>query len=174
MKGEEVLFLDYIDVEIQKPNESQTYRFPCNGWVRGARQDKKTEEVKERFGKKNSLVLFANEKPKFEYTIIVSPRLFRNTEYTIELLHFDVRDMNEQPMYEIEFGSGTQLPPSGAGRLAVNLFGGGGKKKKSASGNAVFLFDQSTKSVDAESPLVFSMANKELEKVDKLITISCI
>ena len=65
MKGEEVIMIDYIDVVIQKADESQSYRFPCNGWVRGARQDKKSEEIKERFGKKNSLVLYANERPKF-------------------------------------------------------------------------------------------------------------
>lgn len=152
--------MDYIDVVIQKPNESQSYRFPCNGWVRGARQDKKSEEIKERFGKKNSLVLCANEQPKFDYMIIVAPRLFRDTEYTIELVNFDVCDAREQSNYEIEFGPKTELPKTG--RLVVSLFQG---RSKSADGPVVFYFDHQTPSVDAESPFVFSMPNRELEKV---------
>ena len=167
VKGEEVLFIDYIDVVIQKANESQSYRFPCNGWVRGARQDKKSEEIKERFGKKNSLVLLANERPKFDYSVIVAPRLFRDTEYTIELVNFDVRDAKEQSNYEFEFGEKTVLPKNG-GRLVVSLFAGRGKK---ADGPVTFYFDKDTKCVDDESPNVFSLPNRELEKVKKQINL---
>lgn len=160
VKGEEVLMIDYIDVVIQKADESQSYRFPCNGWVRGARQDKKSEEIKERFGKKNSLVLYANERPKFDYSIIVAPRLFRDTEYTIELVNMDVRDAKEQANYEFEFGEKSVLPKSG--RLVVSLFAG---RAKSADGPVLFAFDKDTPSVDADSPLVFSLPNRELSKV---------
>lgn len=161
MKGEEVLYIDYIDVEIKKPNESQSYRFPCNGWVRGARQDKKSEEIKERFGKKNSLVLCPNESPKFDYMVVIAPRLFRDTKYTIELTNLDVRDVKEQSNYDIEFGAKTELPKSG--RLVISLFSGKASKN---DGPAVFYIDANTTSVDEESHLAFSLPNRELNKVD--------
>jgi hypothetical protein len=155
VKGEEVLYVDYIDVDIYKPSEKQSYRFPYNGWVRGARQDPKSEELKERFGKKNSLILYPNETPKFDYTIVIAPKLFRDTEYTVEV-NYDVRELQEQFKYEIEFGQ--ELPQSG--RLLVNLFGEGGE-------NVAFAFDRNTKCVDEENPLVFSIDNKEMKKVTK-------
>jgi hypothetical protein len=144
-----------VDVEIQKTNEKQSYRFPFQGWVRGAKQDKKTEELKERFGKKNSIILYPNEQPKYEYTIVVSPKLFRNTEYTIEV-NYDVKDIQEQFKYEFEFGS--ELPANG--RLIINLF-------SDPSENVSFSFDRKTESIDSDNPLVFSISNKEIKKVWK-------
>lgn len=154
MKGEEVLYIDYVDVQINKANEKQSYRFPVHGWIRGAKQDKKTEEMKERFGKKNSLMIYPNETPKYTYTVIVSPKLFRHTNYTIEI-NYDVKDLQDQFKYELEFGS--ELPHSG--RLIVNLFSEAGE-------NVSFSFDKKTKSIDDDNPLVFSISNKEIKNVN--------
>lgn len=101
--------------------------------------------------------------------IVVEPRLFRSTEYMIELASYDVRDVDVGdadhggvPKYEIELGAGTQLPPNG--RLVLALHSGA-KSKEAAP--AVFYISRATKTSD-DNALVFSLANKELDKVGRI------
>jgi hypothetical protein len=140
-------------VEIQKTNEKQFYKFPFDGWLRAARQDKKSEELKARFGKKNSIVSFPNEKPKYEYQIRISPQMSKSTEYKFEL-NYEINGAHSQTTYLIEFMS--NMPESG--QLALRLSGNLGE-------SSTFYFDDKTEACDDNNKLLFEVSSKLLGKV---------
>ena len=128
-------------------------RFPFDGWVRMARQDKKTEELKARFGKKNSVIAYPNEKPKFEYRVIVSPQLSKSTEYTIHV-NYSIKKVDANLLYKIEFS--TDLPKYGKIILRVN--GSFGRSE-------VFAFSRSTQTLSEDNDLLFGMNMKDVGEV---------
>ena len=154
-KGDELLYLDYVDVEIHKTHEKQTYRFPFEGWVRMSRQDKKTEQLKARFGKKNSVVVYPNDKPKFEYRIRVSPQLNFKTVYTVRI-NYDLKKQNNYNDYKIEFLS--ELPKTG--NLMLCIHGIYGQSE-------IFKFNNDTEPVDIENKSTFQIKCKEIGEVSK-------
>ncbi|CAF0950313.1 unnamed protein product [Brachionus calyciflorus] len=149
-KGDEVLYLDYVDVEIIKLNETQSFRFPFDGWIRKAKQDRKTEELKARFGKKNSVIAFPNEKPKYEYKIVVAPQMTKNTEYTVEI-NYDIRYFDEQCDYRIELSNA--LPNSG--KIFLRLTGTNGESNQ-------FEFSEKSK---GSSGLIFDVTNTDIGEI---------
>ncbi|CAF0903009.1 unnamed protein product [Brachionus calyciflorus] len=78
VKEDESLYIDFVEIEILRYSEKKSFRFPIDGWIRKSIQEPRAEKLKLRYGKRNSLVVFLNEKPKFEYKIKISPR--RNNE----------------------------------------------------------------------------------------------
>lgn len=100
--------------------------------MRKAKQDRKTEELKARFGKKNSIIAFPNEKPKFEYRIVISPQMSKNTEYQV-LIDYDINDFNEQCDYRIEFSNA--FPKSA--KVLIRLTGTNGESNEFEFGEKV-------------------------------------
>lgn len=148
-----------MNVEIQKTNEKQFYKFPFDGWLRAAKQDKKSEELKARFGKKNSIVSFPNEKPKYEYQIRISPQMSKSTEYKIEL-NYEIKSANSQTAYLLEFMS--NMPENG--QLALRLSGHLGE-------SSTFYFDDTTEACDEKNKLLFKVSSKHLGKVSCFVFI---
>ncbi|RNA44287.1 hypothetical protein BpHYR1_030422, partial [Brachionus plicatilis] len=126
--------------------------FPFDGWIRKAKQDRKTEELKARFGKKNSVIAFPNEKPKFEYKIIVSPQMTKNTEYCIEI-NYDIRDYDEQFDYRVEFSDA--FPQSA--KVFVRLTGTNGESIE-------FEFSEKSKSTNADN-LIYDVTNFDIGEI---------
>lgn len=150
LKGEEVLFIEYIDIDVHKSsNEKQSFRFPFNGWLKSAKQDKKAEELKAKFGKKNSIVTYPNEKPKFEYIVKISPPMFKDTEYKVNV-SYEIKDGEADADYSLRFGAA--LPETG--RIVVRITGALGQ-------TGVFHFSNKTKSAEDE-PLLFRFTNKDV------------
>lgn len=158
-KGDELLYLEYVDVEIQKAYEKQTFRFPFDGWVRMARQDKKSESLKSRFGKKNSVVAYPNEKPKYEYRIRVSPQISKETEYSIKI-DYDIKKQDNTNDYKIEFFS--ELPNSKTGDLLLCVHGTFGQSE-------LYKFNEDTESIDQENKLTFQVKCHEIGEVFNFI-----
>ena len=160
VKGEEVLFVEWVEVEINKSGERQVYRFPFDSWLRTAKQDKKSEDTKSRFGKTNSLIAYPNEKPAFEYLIKVSPKLDGGNsggqiEYKIEV-DYQIKDAHLQEPFTIQFSSRTgDLPRNG--KLIVKLNGTGGESE-------VFSFTDKTERSD-ENNLEFKIKNRDIGDV---------
>jgi len=104
-----------------------------------SRQDKKTEQLKTRFGKKNSVVVFPNEKPKFEYKIKITPQFRKDTEYSINI-DYDIKNQDEIIDYKIEFFS--ELPKTG--KLLIGLTGVYGQSEilKLSNGSEPLDFDE--------------------------------
>jgi len=149
-KGDELLFLDFVEVEIQKPYEKQTFRFPFDGWLRKAKQDSKTEQLKQRFGKKNSIIAYPNEVPKFEYGIRISPQITKNTEYSIEI-DYAIKKLDASINYRVEFSS--DLPVYG--KLLMRLNGSFGRSD-------VLRFHHKTQPIDREeNDLLFKVNTKD-------------
>jgi hypothetical protein len=112
------LFIDFIQIDLQRSTETQSYRFPFDGWLCSAKQDQKSENLKLKFGLKNSIVSYPNELPKYEYTIKVSPGVSKNAEYKIEI-DYQIKPIDRLVEYKVEFYS--DLPANG--RLTITLFG---------------------------------------------------
>ncbi len=149
-RGEEVLYIDYVEVNIFKSFEKQTYRFPFDGWLRMSRQDKKTEILKQRFGKKNSIIAYPNEKPKFEYRVKVSPQITKNTEYQIDV-DYEIKKVDATKKYKIEFSRDL----SAEGSLLIRLTGKFGKSE-------LIKFNRETEPIDkAKNELLFGFLCKE-------------
>lgn len=119
-----------------------------------SRQDKKTEQLKARFGKKNSVVVYPNDKPKYEYRIKVSPQLNLKTEYTIKI-NYDLKKQDNLNDYKIEFSS--ELPKTG--RILLCLHGIYGQSE-------VFKFSNDTEPIDNENKLTFQIKCKEIGEVN--------
>ena len=122
-----------------------------------ARQDKKTEILKRRFGKKNSIIVYPNEVPKFEYRVRISPMITKNTEYTIDV-DYDVKQMDASVDYKIEFS--TDLPD--VGKLIIRLNGVFGRSE-------VYKFSRYTEPIDREAnELLFSFCSRDCGQVSYL------
>jgi hypothetical protein len=119
-----------------------------------SRQDKKTEQLKTRFGKKNSVVVFPNEKPKFEYKIKITPQFRKDTEYSINI-DYDITNQDEIIDYKIEFFS--ELPKTG--KLLIGLTGVYGQSEilKLSNGSEPLDFD--------ENKLVYPVQFKQIGEV---------
>lgn len=145
-----MLYLDYIEVNIFKSYEKQTFRFPFDGWLRMSRQDKKTELLKQRFGKKNAIIVYPNEVPKFEYRVKISPQITKNTEYQIDV-DYEIKKLDAATKYKIEFSG--DLPSDG--RLLVRLTGKFCKTE-------LFKFNRDTEAMDKDkNDLLFSFLSKD-------------
>ena len=118
-----------------------------------SRQDKKTEQLKQRFGKKNSVVVYPNDKPKFEYRIRVSPLLNLKTEYTIKV-DYELKKQDNLNDYKIEFLS--ELPKTG--RILLCMYGVYGQSE-------IFKFSDDTEPIDNENKLTFQIKCKEIGEV---------
>jgi hypothetical protein len=119
-----------------------------------ARQDKKTEQLKARFGKKNSIIVYPNEKPKYEYRVKISPQISKNTEYTIKI-DYRIKKLDVNCTYKIEFTS--SLPSSG--KLMMRITGAFSRSD---------IFDFNRYSIDDESNLSYSITSKDLGEVNIL------
>ncbi len=149
-KGDELLYLDFVEVEIQKSYEKQTFRFPFDGWLRKAKQDPKTEQLKQRFGKKNSIIVYPNEVPKFEYAVRISPQITKNTEYSIEI-DYTIKKLDASINYRIEFSSDMPV----YGKLLLRLNGSFGSSD-------VLRFNQNTQPIDRDqNDLLFKVNTKD-------------
>ncbi len=118
IKGENVLFIDFIQIDLQRSTETQSYRFPFDGWLCSARQEQKSENLKSKFGLKNSIIIYPNELPKYEYIIQISPSISKKAEYKIEI-NYQFKPIDRLVEYTVEFDS--DLPTNG--RLRMTLFG---------------------------------------------------
>jgi hypothetical protein len=86
--------------------------------------------------------------------IKISPQMFKNTEYTIEV-DYDIKDREEDVNYQIQFSS--EMPESG--RLILRLTGILGESD-------VFHFSHSTKS-DPDNKLLYKFTSLHVGEVFK-------
>jgi len=119
-----------------------------------SRQDKKTEQLKTRFGKKNSVVVFPNEKPKFEYKIKITPQSNKDTEYSINI-DYDI--INQEELVDLKFEFFSELPK--AGKLLIGLTGLYGQSEvlKLSNDSEPLDFD--------ENKLVYPVQSKQIGEV---------
>jgi hypothetical protein len=167
IKGDEVLFIDYIEVEITKSGERQVYRFPFESWLRTAKQDKKAEETKARFGKKHCLLAYPNEKPRFEYQVRVGPKLDSSggdqCEYKIEV-DYETKSSSKVEEYLIEFDSRTDEMPKN-GKIILRLNG-------TATDSDVFNFTEKTETADKENKLLFKIKSRDIGDVNYIFHLT--
>lgn len=122
--------------------------------MRLAKQDNKTEQLKQRFGKKNSIIAYPNEVPKFEYRVRISPQITKNTEYTIEIDYL-IKKLDATIDYRIEFSS--DLPRDG--KLLLRLNGTFGRSD-------VLRFSSMTAPINKEiNDLLFKVSAKDCGEV---------
>lgn len=150
VKGENVLYIDFIQIDLQRSAETQSYRFPFDGWLCSAKQDQKSENLKSKFGFKNSIVSYPNELPNYEYKIHFSPGVSKNADYKIEI-NYQIKPIDKMIEYKVEFFS--NLPANG--RLRITLFGLLGQSQP-------FSFKNKIKSND---PKKFKILNKEIGQI---------
>jgi hypothetical protein len=103
------MFIAQIELELQRTTERKIFKFPFYGWLNAGKQNYRAEEIKKRHGSKNSIILFPNAKPKFEYKIRTYPQLFSNSLYKIEL-DCNVYDPKAPEDYYFEIISTDKLP----------------------------------------------------------------
>ena len=119
-----------------------------------SRQDKKTELLKQRFGKRNSIIVYPNEVPKFEYRVKISPQITKNTEYTLDVC-YEIKKIDATIDYKVEFSS--DLPISG--NLVIRLNGSFGRSE-------TFKFNRFTRPDDREeNDLLFTINSKDVGEV---------
>lgn len=108
-KSSKSIFITQIELELQRSTENKIFKFPFNGWLNAGKQNERAEEIKKIHGTKNSIILFPNAKPKFEYKIRTYPQLFSNSLYKIEL-DCNVYDPKEPDDYYFEIICDEKLP----------------------------------------------------------------
>ena len=118
------------------------------------KQDRKTEELKRRFGKKNSIISYPNEKPKFEYTITVAPPTTKDTEYEIKI-NYEVKKLDAIVDYTIEFAN--ELPAQSDAKVALRLNGMLGESE-------LFTFGKQTASLE-KGKSIYKVSNVNLGEV---------
>ncbi len=118
-----------------------------------AKQDQKSEDLKSKFGLKNSIITFPNEKPKYEYTIKVSPAITKNTEYKIEI-NYDIKPLDRLIEYKVEFLS--DLPIDG--RLTLHFLGSLGQ-------SVPISFSNKAKNADPNKKLQFKLKNNDIGEI---------